>query len=190
METINERITALRKEKGLSKNQLAKLLGVSKTIVTQWENGNRSPKRSNAARLCDLFGVTEAYLFGDKETTTSISIPLYTSGNIANLPEEHIVFPPEVLPNDTCFALKIEDDSARGFGLRKGDIGIFRRIEGVNLPDDSDVVCSEFGGKLTVSMIRKGNPAILVSGDPRKPERVVGADTKIVGKLALSITRP
>ena len=49
-------IRALRKNSGLTQDQLAQKLGVSRVSVTHWENGE-PPKRENALALAQLFGV-------------------------------------------------------------------------------------------------------------------------------------
>lgn len=59
---INKRIgsfiAALRKEQGLTQEQLAEKLGVSNRSVSRWENGNTLPDLSLMQSICDHTGVT------------------------------------------------------------------------------------------------------------------------------------
>ena len=41
---LNERITALRKERGFTQEQLGQMVGVSAQAVSKWENINRCGK--------------------------------------------------------------------------------------------------------------------------------------------------
>lgn len=58
----NENIRALRKAKGWTQQQLADEAGVSRQMVTRWENGWNVPSLPYAAKLADLFGVSVAEL--------------------------------------------------------------------------------------------------------------------------------
>ena len=59
---INKRIgsfiAALRKEQGLTQEQLAEKLGVSNRSVSRWENGNTLPDLSLMQSICEHTGVT------------------------------------------------------------------------------------------------------------------------------------
>lgn len=61
---FTERLRELRAEQGVSQIMLAESLGVSKGIISLWENGLREPTLSNLVALADFFGVTLDYLTG------------------------------------------------------------------------------------------------------------------------------
>ena len=57
IETIGSIIKELRKEKGLTQPELANLLGVSKGIISLWENDINEPKASyikKMAAVCEM----------------------------------------------------------------------------------------------------------------------------------------
>ena len=54
----------LRLEKGMGQVQLAKELGVSKGVISLWENGLREPTMSSLIVIADYFGVTIDFLVG------------------------------------------------------------------------------------------------------------------------------
>lgn len=62
METLNERIKNLRKEKGLTQGQLADKLGITDKAVSKWEVGEANPDIALLPKLAEIFGVTLDYL--------------------------------------------------------------------------------------------------------------------------------
>ena len=60
--TMGERVTALRKGRGMTQEQLAEKLSVSRQSVSKWELDQATPEVGCAVALCDLFGVSLDYL--------------------------------------------------------------------------------------------------------------------------------
>ena len=58
------RIKELRLEKGLSQTELAKILFVNQTAVSQWERGATTPSPNMLRTLADYFHVTTDFLLG------------------------------------------------------------------------------------------------------------------------------
>ena len=73
---INNRIGAfiatLRKEQGLTQEQLAEKLGVSNRSVSRWENGNTLPDLSLMQSICEITGVTLAELLSGARQDPSV----------------------------------------------------------------------------------------------------------------------
>ena len=66
MSAVSERIKALIEQSGLSYRSLAKKVGVSNVTVRNWAIGHSEPNREGLEALCEIFGVTPAYvMFGD-----------------------------------------------------------------------------------------------------------------------------
>ncbi len=60
-------ISAMRKEKGLTQEQLAENLNISKNAVSKWERGMNLPDASNMQELCAILDITINELFiGEK----------------------------------------------------------------------------------------------------------------------------
>ena len=72
---FNERLSALRKQNGLSQETLAEKLGVSRQAVSKWENGEAMPELSKLEVICQLFGVTPNELMGYEEKATATKLP-------------------------------------------------------------------------------------------------------------------
>ena len=65
-ETLGKRIAMLRKEKGLTQEQLAEKVGVSAQAVSKWENDISCPDITILPLLGDILGVTVDELLGVK----------------------------------------------------------------------------------------------------------------------------
>ena len=65
---LGARIRALRKERGLSQEALARTLEVSRQAVTKWEDGSSLPSTANLFALSGFFGVPLAELTGTPES--------------------------------------------------------------------------------------------------------------------------
>lgn len=61
---LKERMVLLRKEKKLTQGQLAEELGVSRSYVAAWENGDRIPDLQNLKDMAVLCNVSGDYLLG------------------------------------------------------------------------------------------------------------------------------
>ena len=69
METIGNRITKYRKEKGLTQEALAEKLGVSSQAVSKWENDASCPDISLLPQLCRELGITTDELLTGNSAT-------------------------------------------------------------------------------------------------------------------------
>ena len=63
--TFGEKLLQLRKAKGLSQEDLALQLDVSRQAVSRWEVGSALPDSPNLLQISKLFGVTIDYLLND-----------------------------------------------------------------------------------------------------------------------------
>ena len=65
-DTIAKRLTALRKQRGFSQEQLAEKLNVSRQAVSKWERAEAQPDISNLSALSKLYGITIDELINGK----------------------------------------------------------------------------------------------------------------------------
>jgi transcriptional regulator with XRE-family HTH domain len=61
---INERIKELRKEAGITQEELAKKTGLTRSAIAQYESRNVEPTASAIIKLADYFNVCADYLLG------------------------------------------------------------------------------------------------------------------------------
>ena len=64
--TLGEKLQTLRRSRGLSQEQLAEILEVSRQAVSKWENGDSAPDLDRLRAICTYFGVTTDYLIWDE----------------------------------------------------------------------------------------------------------------------------
>lgn len=60
--TVGDRIQSLRKSKGMSQEELADQVGVSRQAVSKWESEQATPDLDKVVIMSELFEVTTDYL--------------------------------------------------------------------------------------------------------------------------------
>ena len=65
---LSEKLYALRKGRGLTQEQLAEALGVSRQAVSKWESNQANPDVAYLAEMCRLFGVSSDWLLLGQES--------------------------------------------------------------------------------------------------------------------------
>lgn len=75
-EKPHNRIAELRKEKGLTLQQVADAIGVGNNTISRYENGKREPKLETWIKLAVFFGVSVSYLQGLDEDEERESIKI------------------------------------------------------------------------------------------------------------------
>ena len=71
-ESIGKTIRRLRKERGLTQEELAERLNITSQAVSKWESESGMPDISQIVPLASVFGVSTDVLFG-LDTTTEAS---------------------------------------------------------------------------------------------------------------------
>lgn len=72
---ISERILNLRKQKGISQEELANIIGVSRQSVSKWESEQSTPDIEKIILLSEFFGVTTDYILKGIEPTAEGNKP-------------------------------------------------------------------------------------------------------------------
>ena len=158
-----ERIKKLRKEKGLTQQQLGEMLGVQKSAIAKYENG-RVPnlKKETISRLAEIFNVTPNYLLGIDEPSLhghshNIDIPLYSDvccGDgifVEDNIEEYISLPESLLSSRKDYFCQYADgDSMIDENIQSGDLIIFEKTQQLN---NGDVGC--FGIEDNIATCKK-----------------------------------
>lgn len=70
--TAGQRIQQARKKVGLSQKQLGERLGLSASMIGQWENDLRNPKYETCQRIADALGIDILYLLTSEEMDRGI----------------------------------------------------------------------------------------------------------------------
>ena len=99
--TIGKRIGLLRRQKGLTQEELANHMGVSPQAVSKWENDQTCPDISALPKLAGLLGVTVDALLSGKEEQPAVRL-----------------LPPEQRKDPKDMLLRITVDSKDGDRVR------------------------------------------------------------------------
>lgn len=75
MSTFGERLLKLRKDKGLSRRELAELCSVTDKSIQNYETDFRSPKNEVTQRLAKALGVSVSFLVDGTEPTDDLTEP-------------------------------------------------------------------------------------------------------------------
>ena len=76
---FNNKLYRLRKSSGLTQEEMADKLQVSRQTISNWETGSASPSLEKALELADLFSVSLDELVGRKQIENQVISPLLQS---------------------------------------------------------------------------------------------------------------
>lgn len=99
-----DRLKLLRQKKKLSQSELGKIIGVSKSTISCYENGTRTPSMEAIIDFIELYGVTSDYLLGCEFLVKSISKEPYKT-----FTKEDLIFIEELKKNKIVSELIIQD---------------------------------------------------------------------------------
>jgi transcriptional regulator with XRE-family HTH domain len=74
MNTLGQRIAILRKNKGLTQEDIAKKFNISIQAVSKWEKDSSSPDISIIKDLAEMLGVSTDYLLSGEETKDTVKL--------------------------------------------------------------------------------------------------------------------
>lgn len=130
---FSERLKEIRKNEGLSQEQLAEKIGVSRQAITKWETGKGLPDVENMVIIAEIFKTTLDELLRDSVARQKQEVPVYISETIYDIDCEkhfdvnignaaaiilssgtdeklHIKLSSETLENlDTMFKIKLDE---------------------------------------------------------------------------------
>lgn len=74
MASVGERMISLRKQKGISQQELGDAIGVSQSSINRYEHDEKCPDVRILTRCADFFNVSLDYLAGRTDITTNLSM--------------------------------------------------------------------------------------------------------------------
>ena len=97
---IGERMSELRRDRGLKQKEIAKVLNVAVSTVSNYETDSHEPDLSNLCKLADLLGVSTDYLLGRTDIKESMNVlkePIHE-----NLTKEDVLQMMEHISKEDC----------------------------------------------------------------------------------------
>lgn len=131
---VGDKIKKLRKSKGFTQAQLAKMLDVVPTAVSAWERNENRPLMDKLTIIAEIFDVpVQTFFDGEDFNSQNVKSVIPLIGTICagngllaeqNI-EEYIHYP---LPGkrQPDYALRVKGDSMVGAGIEDGDIVYMR----------------------------------------------------------------
>jgi len=153
----------LRKERGLSQDEMALLLGTTKQVISRYETKQRVPRLSVVAQFAAKLGLPLSLLTGEAEDPApeitrengvrrvpvlggvACGEPVYNPGDGT----EYVTIDEDVVCD---FALVAQGDSMTGDRIHSGDIVFIRKQENVR---DGDIAAVAVDNELTLKRIRR-----------------------------------
>lgn len=150
----------LRKERGLSQDELAAKLGTTKQVISRYENGQRMPRLSVVSEYARKLGVPLSALSGEEDApqetvsggrrvpvlgSAACGEPIYKPGDGT----EYVVVDEGI----SCdFALIAQGDSMTGDRIHSGDVVFIRRQDTVR---DGEIAAVALDNELTLKHVRR-----------------------------------
>ena len=82
---LGERIKKLRMSRKLSQRELAELLGVSVTLISNYENSERTPSAENIISLANIFRCSSDYLLGIEKNKNTLDTSMLNDNQLKYL---------------------------------------------------------------------------------------------------------
>jgi transcriptional regulator with XRE-family HTH domain len=83
-----DKLLQLRREKGLSQEQLADMLNISRQAISKWEAGGTMPELEKLMAISDIFGVSVDYLVRDNTVEREQAKTVVTTADNATVMEQ------------------------------------------------------------------------------------------------------
>lgn len=195
---FKDRLRTLRKSRKLTQDKLATDLGIAKSTISMYENGNREPDFETLELIADYFNVSLASLINEQSAHSAshskgISIPVlgYVRAGIPIETVEEILDYEEISQDMAAqgdyFALSIKGNSMEP-RIAEGDVVIVRKQNIVENGELAVVLVN--GNDATVKKFYKNdNGVTLISTNPSyepfyfTKEQVDNLPVQIIGKV-------
>ncbi len=158
---FGDMLKAIRKERGLSQDELSALLGTTKQVISRYETKQRVPRLSVVADYAQKLGVPLALLSGQRAAPEPAregrmrSVPIIggvACGEPIYQPGDGTDFAAIEAGIDCDFALVAQGDSMTGDRIHSGDLVFIRRQESVQ---DGEIAAVALDDELTLKRVRR-----------------------------------
>ncbi|MBE3519199.1 MAG: helix-turn-helix domain-containing protein [Firmicutes bacterium] len=197
-------VANLRKQAGMTQEELGKRLGVPQQTISAWEKGKTQPDLAQLRRLASLFSVpvdvlVRGFVKEDKEQQLpanvwplglTVKVPVFKTIRLGkeNRPEQEIEewveMPAAEIQDGSYFCMRVKDDSMRASRLEKGDIVVIRKQAVVNNGDVAVVILPDEEEAVLRRVYYGDQGIILRADDPNCPPVVAEPhEVRIIGRV-------
>lgn len=172
---IGDNLRRLRTRAGLTQQEIADKLDVSRVAIGQWEADKSMPRKGNLEQLAGLFNVTVADLMGEEaqgmrpRPAEYATLPVLVAGHAGEFTDEF--GPDEVADVPLSVLERVNDPDAYLMRVR-GDCMNRRFCDGENAllsprcePRNGDAVAAEYNGEMILRSYYRGASTLVLSPD-------------------------
>lgn len=200
MNNLGRRIRQLRKEKGITQEELGKLFNLRKSTISQYESGKSNPDYDTLVKISKYFNCSIDYLLGKSDYRTPLPPNAIPVGKTKSIPilgviragepiyaDENIIGYEDVPVNDVkngeYFFLIVKGDSMIGSRIYPGDKVLVRRQDYVENNDIAVVIVN--GDEATLKRVKYIEEAIILYPDNPKYDPMIfkAEEVRIIGKV-------
>lgn len=105
---LSDRLSALRKEKGLTLRELAEQVGITAAALSSYEKGQKEPSLGYAKKLAQYYGVSLDYLCGGEKNAEVQDNRFFTYGDIIRT-----LFALIAYTSGVCGTVRMDEHSSR-----------------------------------------------------------------------------
>lgn len=87
---ITQRLKNLRKELGITQQEVAENLGILKESYRRWEIGKSNPSKQNLEKLSKFYNVSTSYLLGETDVRSSSDF-MERMANLSEAQQEDVI---------------------------------------------------------------------------------------------------
>lgn len=169
MAIFAERLTEAMRSRNMKQIELARMLGSSNTLISNYMSGNREPRYDTVVQIADILDVSLDYLLGRSDTMQRQTNLTIVSDNIRSIPiyapiscgegsyEDGQIIDYVGIPESKMrygkkyFGQYAKGDSMEGVGIHDGDLLVFEECSWIDegkigcfCVDEDKAVCKRF----------------------------------------------
>ncbi|MGQ7245482.1 helix-turn-helix domain-containing protein [Salinicola sp. CPA57] len=203
-EVIAERLATLRRERGMTQDEISRFLKISRGRYANWETGLRSPKLDELASVADKLGVPAGWIVGWTNDRSNVAIGStgYVTTNRTSVPTRNgsarinnaasitaysaAYLEKRGLTETQCLSFIVADDDMREVCKRGDEVLIDRSVKA---PGSSDLFGILVDGQAWVRWIRRNlDNTFTVSAEATDNEQTLSREAldelDILGRVA------
>lgn len=110
-----------RKEKGLTQEELAQEIGVTKAAISRYEKGERTPNIYLFAKMCSVLDISPDELIGAEKEKIPKPCPFCGAESLVVKTVDHVFIRCRNSCCEQCFLYEKDDDAIEDWNRRKND---------------------------------------------------------------------
>jgi transcriptional regulator with XRE-family HTH domain len=143
---LHKKLRNLRQSKGMTLQQVAEQLAVTRASVSKWECGKSRPDMSRIQAMAELFGVSSQYLLGLSTSPTLKDFPVIelkfgvSLDSLLDYYSNLERFPSNLPVSDSAFFVRLNDETLSDLGPNNVAPGSLLLVDPTQEAQNGDIV--------------------------------------------------